>query len=58
MTAPATMLGFMLKALPIPIIATPTVAMVDQELPVATETILHIITEAIRKKEGDMSLIP
>ena len=38
--------------------ATPTVAIFDHELPVATETMLQMMTEATRKKEGDMSFIP
>ena len=37
---------------PIPINAIPTVAIVDQELPEASETIAQIIQEAKRKKSG------
>ena len=49
---PATIPSFIPIALPIPISAIPIVAMVDHELPVASETIEHITTEANRKMPG------
>ena len=47
--APAVIACGASSAVPIPISATPTVATVDQELPVATETIEQITTLAIKK---------
>ena len=47
--APAVIAGGAPSAVPIPISATPTVATVDQELPVAIETIEQITTAATKK---------
>ena len=46
------------RAFPIPNIAIPIVAMVDQLLPVANETIEHIIQAATKKIEGLNNLRP
>ncbi len=50
--APATNPSEIPNALPIPNKAIPMVAMVDHELPVATETIAHIIHAATKKIVG------
>ena len=52
MIAPAIHPAPIFKALPIHSKAIPTVATVDQELPVAIETMLHTITAAIKKMVG------
>ena len=49
MMAPAVMAMSKPRACPIPISATPMVAMVDHELPVATDTAAEITTQAGRK---------
>ena len=51
-TAPAVIASENPKAFPTPSSAMPTVAMVLQELPEATETIAHIIVVATKKMEG------
>ena len=51
-TAPATIAGSIPRAFPIPIIAIPIVADVDQELPVEIETIAEIKIHEGRKSEG------
>ena len=50
--APATKPSSIFNALPIPNNAMPMVAIVDQELPVATETVAHSIKAPPRKKVG------
>ena len=45
-------------ALPMPIRATPMVAMVVHELPVATETIAHMMQAVTRKIRGLIICIP
>ena len=50
--APATRPFDIPKALPIPNRAIPTVAIVDQELPEASETIAHMMAAATRKILG------
>ena len=56
--APATRPIFIDNRLPIPINATPTVAAVVQELPVASETTAQIIHEVSRKNCGLINSIP
>src|SRR5690554_1951301 len=52
MIAPATIASFIPKAFPIPNKAIPIVAIVDQELPVATLTIEQTIVVVKRNKLG------
>ena len=57
-TAPPTIPGGMPRAFPIPTNAIPTVADVVQLLPVATDIIEHITTQAGRKILGSSILSP
>ena len=56
--APAVMAGFISRPIPTPIRATPTVPMVDQELPVAMEVIMQAMQAVVRKTLGLMSFRP
>ena len=57
-TAPAVMLGGMLKALPTDTSATPIVAEVMYELPAVKETIAVITSVNGKKTDGSIKLIP
>ena len=57
-TAPATIPVSKPKTFPIPINAIPTVALVDQLLPVAKEVSAHIIIQDGRKNEALIILNP
>ena len=58
MTAPATIPAGIPILSPIPIPATPIVAIVDHELPIANETIAQISVIATRNQEGVMIFNP
>ena len=58
MIAPATMGTGSPRPRPMPTNAMPTVPAVDQELPVASETIAQITQAVTRKIEGEMSRSP
>ena len=58
MMAPAMMPSSNPCALPIPIRAIPIVAMVVHELPVITDTSMHIMHDEARKKSGWIIFIP
>src|SRR5699024_3140677 len=57
-TAPAIIAGLISMLSPIPIPATPTVAMVDQELPITTEIIEQINKIVTKKYVGLISCKP
>ena len=56
--APAVIAGGTPSAEPIPNSATPTVPMVDRELPIARDTIEHSSSAVTRKKRGEMISSP
>ena len=58
MTAPATIPDDIPMLIPIPIQATPTVAIVDQLLPIASATTLQSMITTTKKYVGLISLKP
>ena len=58
MIAPAIIPAGISMLNPIPIPATPTVAIVDQLLPIAKDTMAHIIAIVTKNNEGVISFKP